>query len=240
MMVAHHSGTPLQSVQKTTEIAHILGSLGSDLNPLDLVNFDARLENKKLDTYLTSASDGVLQREDGWIASSVRIRLPLDKKKMLETEAAQFEVGGIYHRDIIDIISSVYGSDVVRTFNHVPFKQFWRQSEDAPPERLYGEIYNSDAMLDVDNDICNCGFPGSDSDSLEAISVPILLYSDSTHLANFGSASSWPVYLFFGAQSKYVRGSPTASACHHIAYMPEVCLSYSLSISRMLTISQAP
>jgi hypothetical protein len=57
MMIAHHSGTPLQSEQKTTQIAHILGSLGPDLNPLDLCNFDAALENKKLDAYLASAPE---------------------------------------------------------------------------------------------------------------------------------------------------------------------------------------
>jgi hypothetical protein len=37
MMVAHHSGTPVQSVQQTTQITRILGSLGSDLDPLDLM-----------------------------------------------------------------------------------------------------------------------------------------------------------------------------------------------------------
>jgi len=71
MMVAHHIGTHMQSVQKTTEHAHILASLGSDLNPLDLGCFDAALENKKLDKYLTSAPESMFQREDGWLESSV-------------------------------------------------------------------------------------------------------------------------------------------------------------------------
>jgi hypothetical protein len=143
---------------------------------------------------------------------------------MLESSAVEFEVRGVFHRDIIDVISSVYQSGVVRSFNHVPFKQFWKPSEDSPPERLYGEIFSSQAMLDADDEICK-HFPENDSDpgsDLEAVTVPLLLYSDSTHLANFGTASCWPVYMFFGSQSKYVRDKPTSSACHHIAYMPEV------------------
>jgi len=225
MMVAHHSGTSVQSVQKTTQIAHILGSLGSDLNALDLGNFNATLEHKKLDAYLANvpASEDIFHREDGWMESSVRIRMPLDKTKMPESSAAELEVGGVFHQNIINVISSVYRSDTVCSFKHVPFKSFWRSSEDSPPERLYGEIFSSDAMLDADNDICTiCLENDSDESDLEAISVPLLLYSDSTHLANFGNASCWPVYLLFGSQSKYIRAMPTSSACHHIAYMPEV------------------
>jgi hypothetical protein len=225
MMVAHHSGTPMLSVQKTTEIARILGSLGSDLNPVDLSNFDAALEHKKLDAYLASAPEGVFHHEDGWLESSVRIRLPLDKTKMPESSAAELEVGGLFHRDIIDVISSVYQSDAVRSFNHIPFKQFWKPSDDSSPERLYGEIFTSEVMLDADNDIRQCCLENNSDpqpSDLEAVSVPLLFYSDSTHLANFGSASCWPVYMFFGSQSKYVRAMPSSSACHHIAYMPEV------------------
>jgi hypothetical protein len=129
------------------QIAHVLGSLGSDLDPVDLGNFNAALEHKKLDTYLANAPGSVFHHEDGWLESLVRIRLPLDKMKMPESNAAELEVGGVFHRDIIEVISSVYRSDTVRSFNHIPFKQFWKPSEDALPERLYGEIFSSKAML---------------------------------------------------------------------------------------------
>jgi hypothetical protein len=142
---------------------------------------------------------------------------------MQESNAAEFEVTGVFHHDIIDVITSVYQSDAVRDFNHIPFKEFWKPLEDATPERLYGEIFTSQAMIDADINICNCSL-GNDPESqdLEAATVPLLLYSDSTHLASFGSASCWPLYLFFGSQSKYVCDKPTSDACHHIAYMPKV------------------
>jgi hypothetical protein len=222
MMVAHHSGTHTLSGQQTTRIARILGSLGSDLNHLDLCDFDAALENKRLDAYLASVPESTFLREDGWKKSSARIRLPLDKTKMLESDAAEFEVGGIFHRDIIDVITMVYQSDAVKTFNHIPFKEFWRPSENAPPERLYGEIFSSQEVLDADDEICKWCLDNDLDSGLEAITVPLLLYSDSTHLASFGTASCWPVYMFFGSQSKYIRAMPTSSACHHIAYLPSV------------------
>ncbi|KAL4247850.1 hypothetical protein ABKN59_007538 [Abortiporus biennis] len=49
-----------------------------------------------------------------------------------------------------------------------------------------------------------------------------MLYSDSTHLAVFGTTSLWPVYLSFGNQSKYERAKTTSNALHHIAYLPKL------------------
>jgi hypothetical protein len=58
--------------------------------------------------------------------------------------------------------------------------------------------------------------------SVEVAIIAILLWSDSTHLTSFGTASLWPVYMYVGNLSKYVRGRPNAHAAHHIAYIPSV------------------
>ena len=65
MMVAHHLGGPVQSNDKTTKFVHTLGSLGFNLNPVDLCNFDATLENRKLNAYLAGAPDSMFPHEDG-------------------------------------------------------------------------------------------------------------------------------------------------------------------------------
>ena len=59
-------------------------------------------------------------------------------------------------------------------------------------------------------------------DDLETFIISALLYSDSTHLAAFGAASLWPIYLFLGNVSKYIRSKPTSFSAHHIAYIPTV------------------
>src|SRR6266567_260860 len=51
-----------------------------------------------------------------------------------------------------------------------------------------------------------------------------MLDSDSTHLANFGTATLWPVYTLFSNQSKYSCAKPSNFAAHHVAYLPLVRL----------------
>ncbi|KAE9385432.1 hypothetical protein BT96DRAFT_949848 [Gymnopus androsaceus JB14] len=50
----------------------------------------------------------------------------------------------------------------------------------------------------------------------------IQLWSDSTHLAEFGTASLWPIYLYFGNLSKYTQGKSKSHAAHHLAYIPSL------------------
>ncbi|KAK7440078.1 hypothetical protein VKT23_016369 [Stygiomarasmius scandens] len=52
--------------------------------------------------------------------------------------------------------------------------------------------------------------------------VPIMIYSDSTCVNNFGDTSLWPVYIFFLGLSKYLRSKPTSGTAHHFAYIPSV------------------
>ncbi|THU89276.1 hypothetical protein K435DRAFT_865459 [Dendrothele bispora CBS 962.96] len=59
-------------------------------------------------------------------------------------------------------------------------------------------------------------------DKLENVVVWIMLWSDSTHLAQFGTASLWPIYMYIGNLSKYIRVKPSAYAAHHLAYIPSL------------------
>jgi len=85
-------------------------------------------------------------------------------------------------------------------------------------ERLHGEIYQLDAMLEAHEEISK--LPRLMDDTLKRVVAPLMVWSDLTQLANFGTASLWPFYLYFGNQSKYTRRKPTTNACHHLAYLP--------------------
>ncbi|THG96656.1 hypothetical protein EW026_g5211 [Hermanssonia centrifuga] len=80
-------------------------------------------------------------------------------------------------------------------------------SSDAPPQRVFSELYNSDAMNEEYERIK--AVPRADGCKLETVIASIMLWSDSTHLAQFGNASLWPIYAFFGNQSnitsKYIN-----------------------------------
>ncbi|KAI0071014.1 hypothetical protein K474DRAFT_1712834 [Panus rudis PR-1116 ss-1] len=86
--------------------------------------------------------------------------------------------------------------------------------------RMYSEIYNSDAMLEEDAKLRAQPRNPDDGPEVEYAIAALLAYSDSTRLANFGKASLWPIYIFFGNQSKYYRGKPSCFAAHHLAYLP--------------------
>ncbi|OBZ79049.1 hypothetical protein A0H81_01502 [Grifola frondosa] len=117
-----------------------------------------------------------------------------------------------------------------RDFHFVPFKLFWeRESSDGSDpkrERVYTDIFNSDAMLEADAELRAQPRNPDDDPDIEYAIAPILVWSDATHLASFGSASLWPIYAFFGNLSKYIRAKPRAFAAHHLAYIPKVCLCF--------------
>ncbi|KIO08844.1 hypothetical protein M404DRAFT_22671 [Pisolithus tinctorius Marx 270] len=49
-----------------------------------------------------------------------------------------------------------------------------------------------------------------------------MFFSDATHLATFGNAKAWPLYLYFGNVSKYARAMPNSGACHLVAFFPSL------------------
>ena len=111
-----------------------------------------------------------------------------------------------------------------------PYTEWWTPGPGEDPVRIFSEIYNSDAMIEA-NKKMHDGLRtthGSDGD-LETFIVSALLYSDSTHLTSFGSASLWPIYLYLGNVSKYTRLKPTSFSAHHVAYIPTVCGSSTLA-----------
>ncbi len=95
-------------------------------------------------------------------------------------------------------------------------------SDDDEDFRIWTEIFNSDTALEEDTAIRAQPREAGDPDDLEYCVTLIILYSDSTQPTNFGMASLWPIYMYFGNQSKYMCGRPKAYTAHHMAYIPSV------------------
>lgn len=45
---------------------------------------------------------------------------------------------------------------------------------------------------------------------------------DATQLASFGSMKIWPLYMYFGNDSKYLQCKPLSHLCKHIVYFQSV------------------
>ncbi len=155
-----------------------------------------------------------------WKQSSVYIRLPCEKVLQKEDTAPTLEVPGVYHRSLIEVITTALQDAAAKTFHFTPFSLFWQQFSESTPERVYSEIYNSDSFLEEDEKVKK--LPPEPGHQYEHAIAALMVASDSTHLGQFGAAALWPIYTFFGNQSKYDRAKPTQFAAHHTAYIPSV------------------
>lgn len=200
--------------------------LADDFKVSDLKGFSAAREAKRMDAGSTTNSSScdhpqVFTTDNGWKESSVKLPLNAEHvKHSSENTAPVLEVGGVHHRSLVEVIKTAFSEESAKGFHYTPFREFWQPSPDKPPERIYSELYNSDAFIQEHANIMQQ--PPEPGPTLETAIAGIMLWSDSTHLANFGTASLWPIYAFFGNQSKYARAKPSSFAAHHVAYIPSV------------------
>jgi len=219
LMAWQYSGTNTKSAAELDRLVDFLQDPLFDST--DLNGFNHSREIKLLDKYLKDKSNP-FREEFGWRQSSVKIRLPKEKWKVpSEADAPEIVIPGVHHRCLTDLITHVFENAVSTTFNMTPFDQFWT-TPDNRQVKVFSEAYSSPVMVQSYEEIN--ALPRDPGDDLERVVASLMVWSDATHLANFGDASLWPFYVLFGNQSKYTRGKPTARACHHLAYIPTVCI----------------
>lgn len=211
-----HTGTNLKSDRELTRLATLMQY--PDFQPDHLSNFDVSREKRRLDALCFAD-------EDGWLQDTVKISLPKERVHNTSEEAApELSIEGVWHRRIVPTIKSIAQDSAAKEMHWVPFEQFQQHDGDTS-ERVIDEVYNSNAMLEEDARILAMPRNPDDADNVEYAIFPLLAYSDSTRLANFGTASLWPCYLYPGGLSKYVRAKPDSFAANHIAYIPSVLVS---------------
>lgn len=229
------SGSPMKSIGEMTKLVQFLKS--DDFRKEDIVDFDVKQETAAFDKYLetsgdtgadASASSGIPRSNDAWREVNVNIQIPDRQPHSSFDDVPVFTVPGLHFCPIIEVIKSVFNDSSSRCFHYTPFKHFWAPSAppdnpESPPQRISDEIYSSQAMINAHIELQKR--PPEAGCTLERVVAALMFWSDSTHLANFGNASLWPLYLFFGNQSKWLRGKPRTASCHHVAYIPKVYFS---------------
>jgi hypothetical protein len=215
-----YSGSNMKSVAELQSLVdNVL--LADDYDHAHLKNFSARSELRRLDGESGKDSDSLpFTHENGWKKSSVRIKLPAEKVNQTEESAPELEVPGVYHRSLLEVFTTALQDESAKSFHYTPFSLFWKPTLESTPERVYSELYNSDAFLEEHRKVQQ--LPPEPGPQYERAIAAGMIWSDSTHLANFGTQSLWPSYIFFGNQSKYARGKPSQFAAHHLAYIPSV------------------
>ncbi|KAJ7123862.1 hypothetical protein C8R43DRAFT_899420 [Mycena crocata] len=197
-----------EATRLVNEVIH-----AADFSPQDLRGFNAHRENQLFDK--SSSRDAPWNR-DGWKELDVNIDIPSGVKS---TPPHVFKVPGLHCRSIVEVIKAAFADAAARDFHLTPFKRMLK-SATGVVTRVYDEVYTSDAWLKA-HDLLQkqAAEPGC---KLERVIAGLMFWSDSTHLADFGTAKAWPIYMYFANLSKYVRARPSSGACHHMAYIPSV------------------
>ncbi|KAF8155662.1 hypothetical protein B0H34DRAFT_859991 [Crassisporium funariophilum] len=222
------SGLAMKSISEMVNLVNFLKS--DEFKKEDLANFDIRKETAKFDASLEDPSksfglgntseDGSSTIKDGWREVKVNIQVPPGQPCVSDKDIPIFSVPGLHYWSLMAVIQATLQDPASRCFHYTPFKQFWKPTPESEPMRVYNEIYSSDAMVEAHEVIQN--LPAEPGCTLEQVVTALIFWSDLTHLASFGNASLWPIYLFFGNQLKWLQGKPRTGSCHHLAYIPKL------------------
>ncbi|KAF8802003.1 hypothetical protein BYT27DRAFT_7226594 [Phlegmacium glaucopus] len=194
--------------------------LAPDFDINHFIGFRGSRESECLDNFCEEP-ESPFSGDNSWIETSLNISVPCEKvPHTSESNAPIFKVEGLFYRRPLEVIKAAYCEATAEQFHTTPYKEYWQPSPGSPQERIYSELYNSDAYIQEHERIkAQPHMPGP---QLETVIAAIMLSSDSTQLTSFGTASLWPIYLYLGNLSKFSRLKPTSFAAHHLAYIPKL------------------
>ena len=214
-----HSGSGEMSISRLNSLVKDVIN-PSDFRKEDLDNFSGKRELERLDD--EDDASYPFSNENVWKVSTITIPLPAEGvRHVSEDDAPVLEVPGVHHRSLVEAVTTACEDETAKKFHFVPHYLHWKPTPESEPERVITELYNSDAFIGEYESLLRRPPPIS-GPLLETGIAAMMIWSDSTHLAQFGTASLWPIYLLFGNQSKYSRAKPSDFAAHHVAYIPSV------------------
>ncbi|KAF9455141.1 hypothetical protein BDZ94DRAFT_1180592, partial [Collybia nuda] len=218
-----HTGGNLKSEGEVTRLAQeVISAPG--FQPGDLAGFNTNLENKTLDNASRAPGYGNPFLGDDWHEVSVEISIPVPVKG---SAPQLFQIPGLHYRSIVEVIKATFGAKSALPFHLSPFKRI-HVGPLGQETRIYDEVYTSEAFEEAHDKLQKQ--PMEPGCTLERVISGLMFWSDSTHLTNFGTASVWPLYMYYGNLSKYIRAKPNSGACHHMAFIPSVSYSFDMQI----------
>lgn len=212
-MTWFHTGGSLKSESEITRLTKEVIS-SPDFKAEDLAGFNTNRENRILDKPQLSLNNDTPFADDEWRHVSVKIDIPVPVKG---SPPRSYQVPGLHHRSIIEVIRATFGAASALPFHLTPFKRIHVDSL-GKETRIYDEVYTSEAFEEAHDKLQKK--PAELGCKLEKVIAGLMFWSDSTHLTNFGTASVWPLYMYYANLSKYIRAKPNSGACHHMAYIP--------------------
>ena len=161
----------------------------------------------------------------GWSKTEISILVPFQPRRgaVSDPDAGpkEYVVGDFLHRNLVEVIKEKLSNPVHDDhFHYDPYELKWQPNQNSQPIRVHGEMYTSQAFLDAHNALQSS--PPEPNCTLPRHIIALMFSSDSTNLTSFGDTTLWPIYLFFGNESKYRRCQPTCHLGSHVAYLQKV------------------
>ncbi|KAJ2929076.1 hypothetical protein H1R20_g8019, partial [Candolleomyces eurysporus] len=187
--------------------------------------FDALGNNQSLNHVENADDEEAWVDDEGWKTTPVHISVPI--RGAVETR----NVGTLYHRSIVSILQDkILNSSDMEHFHYDPFEVLWQPDPDTPAMRVHSELYNSDAFLQAHRELQDS--PPPPGCTRPRVVASLMFWSDKTHLTSFSDEKLWPLYMFFGNESKYRRCKPSSNLCHHVAFFDKLSPDFKDYITR--------
>ncbi|KAH9911827.1 uncharacterized protein BXZ73DRAFT_93312 [Epithele typhae] len=170
----------------------------------------------------------MFSKSHGWEEDGLPLPLPKTHSPY-KTEAAHpvYVVRGLKFRRLLALVEAAVmdtTTSYCKQLHWLPHILLWSPEgdENSPPIRIFTDDFNCNDMLKEAKELHSKPRHPDDPEDLEYVILPLKFWSDATQLASFGTASLWPIYMYLGNLSKYVRARPSQFAAHHLAYIPEL------------------
>jgi hypothetical protein len=195
--------------------------LKPDFDHAELVNFHTKRESQCIDVIKDkSLANSLFQAADRWYKINISLPVPFECIKHSSiSQVPIFTMESLIYQHPLQVLLAALQDASPDEFHLQPFKLYWQHNGDPDDsEHLYSKLYNSDVLIEEHEHIRKA----YETQEHETVVAAMMFWSDLMHLANFGNASLYPIYLYLGNQTKYMQCKPSAVAAHHIAYIPKV------------------
>jgi Plavaka transposase len=161
-----------------------------------------------------------VDEDAGWTSVPVTISVPFHRFTD-NPGIKDYAVSDFHYRPLVSVIKEKLAKQSDHPhFHYEPYELLWRPPGNGNEVRVHGELYTSPAFIDAHNELQNS--PCETGCDLPRVIVALMFWSDATHLTTFGNTTLWPLYMFFGNESKYRRCKPSCNLCEHVAYFEKV------------------
>ena len=213
------NGSAQKSHQSFKELLDIVGRPDFDSDDVRSTHWD------KINSQL-SASIHDEERDEwedevaGWRKTQVTIEVPFSRTTA-QPDARPYIAADLYHRSLVSVIrEKLSTAEDDELFHYEPYQLRWSASHLPREVTIQGELYTSPAFMDAYSELQDS--PGEPGCNLPRVVVALMFWSDATHLTTFGNTKLWPVYMYFGNESKYRRCKPSCNLANHVAYFQKV------------------